>query len=86
MSNQSVNPSISFATQLSVFVKGKVSVPPKPFGSSKRSDGIRLELVKFFAHGFAVITNNNYQKLYPTAQPYAGTIPVFRVSFTRRSQ
>jgi len=56
MSNQRINPSVPFAAQISIFAKGKVSVPPKPFGFSKRRNGIRLELVKFFAHGFAVVT------------------------------
>ena len=83
MHNQSVNPSISLTTQLSIFVKGQVSVPPNPFGFGKRRDGIRVELAKFFAHGFAVITNNNCKNPYSPAQPYACTIPVFRVSFTR---
>jgi len=83
MPNQSVNSSISFATQLSIFVKRKVFIPPNPFGFGKRRNGTSLELAKFFAHGFAVITSNNYQKLYIPAQPYAGTIPAFRVSFSR---
>jgi len=56
MSDQSVNPSISFATQLSIFMKGQVSVPSNPFGFGKRRDDIRVELAKFFAHGFAAIT------------------------------
>jgi hypothetical protein len=84
MLNQSINPSISVATQLSIFVKGQVSVPPNPFSFSKHRDGIGLELAKFFAHGFAVITNINYENPYCEAQPYARTVPAFRVSFTRR--
>jgi hypothetical protein len=59
MHNQSVNSSVSRAAQLSIFLKGKVFAPPNPFSFSKRHDGIRLELAKFFAHGFAVITSNN---------------------------
>jgi hypothetical protein len=82
MLNQSVNPSISAATQLSVFVKRQVSVPPNPFSFSKHRDGIGLELNKFFAHGFAIITSNNYKNPYSAAQPYARTIPAFRVLFT----
>ena len=82
MLNQSVNPSVPFATQLSIFVKGQVSVPPNPFSFSRCRDGTRLELAKFFAHGFAVVTNINCENPYCEAQPYARTIPVFRVSFT----
>ncbi len=82
MSDQSVNPSISFATQLSIFVKRKVSVSPNPFGFGKRRDGIRLELAKFFAHGFAIITINNCSYQYSVPQPYPRTISAFRVSFT----
>jgi hypothetical protein len=82
MSNQSVNPSISLATQLSIFVKGKVSVPPNPFGFGKRRNGISLELAKFFAHRFAVITINNCSYQYSAPQPYPRTISEFRVSFT----
>ena len=82
MLDQSVNPSISVAAQLSIFVKGHVSVPPNPFSFSKRRDGIGLELAKFFAHGFAAITNNNCKNPYSAAQPYARTIPAFRLSFT----
>jgi hypothetical protein len=82
MLDHSVNPSISVAAQLSIFVKGHVSVPPNPFSFSKRRDGIGLELAKFFAHGFAAITNNNCKNPYSAAQPYARTIPAFRLSFT----
>ena len=82
MLNQNVNPSVSVAAQLSIFVKGQVSVPPNPFSFSKRRDGIGLELAKFFAHGFAVITSDNFRKPYSAAQPYARTIPAFRLSFT----
>ncbi|MFY9733460.1 MAG: hypothetical protein WAK24_22850 [Candidatus Acidiferrales bacterium] len=84
MLNQCVNPLVSLAAQLSAFVKAQVSLSPNLFSFSKRRDGISLELAKFFAHGFAVMTSNNYQKLYSAAQPYAGTIPAFRVSFTLR--
>jgi hypothetical protein len=82
MLNQSINPFVPFATQLSIFVKGHVSVPPNPFSFSKGRNGIRLKIAKFFAHGFFVITSDNYENPYCVAQPYAGTIPVFRVSFT----
>jgi hypothetical protein len=82
MLNQSVNPSISVAAQLSIFVKGQVSVPPNPFSFSKRRDGIGLELAKFFAHGFAVITSDNCKKSYSAVQSYARTILAFRLSFT----
>jgi hypothetical protein len=82
MSNQSVNASISFAAQLSIFVKGKVSVPPNAFGFGKRRDGICLEVAKFFAHGFAVITIDNCSYQYSAPQPYPRTISAFRVSFT----
>src|ERR1700720_715214 len=83
MLNQSVNPSVPFAAQLCIFVKGQVFMPPNPFGFGKRCNGASLELGKFFAHGFAVITNNNCRSPYSPAQPYACTIPAFRVSFTR---
>ena len=86
MHNQSINPSVPFATQLSIFVKGQVFVPPNPFSFGKHRDGIGLELAKFFAHSFAVITNINCKNPYCEAQPYARTIPAFRVSFTRRSR
>jgi hypothetical protein len=56
MLNQCVNPLVSLAVQLSVFVKAQVSLSPNPFSFSKRRDCISLELAKFFAHGFAVIT------------------------------
>jgi len=84
MHNQSVNSSVSRAAQLSIFLKGKVFAPPNPFSFSKRHDGIRLELAKFFAHGFAVITSNNCKRPCSPGQPYAGTIPAFRILFTRR--
>ena len=58
MLNQCINPLVSLATQLSIFLKGKVSLPPNPFSFSKCRDSIGLELIKFFAHGFAVITSN----------------------------
>jgi hypothetical protein len=58
MLNQCINPLVSLATQLSIFLERKVSLPPNPFSFSKRRDGISLELIKFFAHGFAVITSN----------------------------
>jgi hypothetical protein len=83
MLNQSVNPSVPFAAQLCIFVKGQVFIPPNPFSFGKSRNGASLELVKFFAHGFAVITNNNCKNPSSPAQPYACTIPVFRVSFTR---
>jgi hypothetical protein len=54
MLKQCVNPSVSLATQLNIFLKGKVSTPPNLFSFSKRRDGISLELVKFFAHCFAL--------------------------------
>jgi hypothetical protein len=82
MLNQSVNPSVPFAAQLCIFVKGQVFMPSNPFGFGKRCNGASPELAKFFAHGFAVITNNNCKNPRSPAQPYACTIPVFRVSFT----
>jgi hypothetical protein len=57
-------------------------VPPNPFRFSKRRDSIGLELAKFFAHDFAVITSSKYKNPYSAAQPYARTIPAFRLSFT----
>jgi hypothetical protein len=58
MLNQCINPLVSLATQFSIFLKGQVSQPPNPLSFSKRRDGMGLELIKFFAHGFAVITSN----------------------------
>ncbi len=86
MLNQCVNPLVSLAAQLSVFVKAQVSLSPNLFSFSKRRDRISLELAKFFAHGFAVITSNNYKNPYSAAQPYPRTISAFRVSFTCRSR
>jgi hypothetical protein len=83
MLNQSVNPSVPFAAQLCIFVKGQVFMPSNPFCFGKRRNSASLELAKFFAHGFAAITNNNCKNPCSPAQPYACTIPVFRVSFTR---
>jgi len=51
---------MSLGTQLRIFVKGKVSIPPNPFGFGKRCDGIPLELAEFFAHRFLVITIDDY--------------------------
>ena len=52
MLNQRINPPVSVTTQLSVFVKGQVSLSPNPFSFSKRRDGISVELIKFFAQSF----------------------------------
>jgi len=42
-------------------------MPSNPFGFGKRCNGASLELAKFFAHGFAVITNNNCKNPYSPA-------------------
>jgi hypothetical protein len=52
MLNQCINPPVSIATQLSVFVKGHVSLSPNPFSFSKSRDGISIQLIKFFAQWF----------------------------------
>ncbi len=52
MLNQCVNPPVSVATQLSVFMKGQVSLSPNPFSFSKSRYGISIELIKFFAQWF----------------------------------
>jgi hypothetical protein len=52
MLNQCINPPVSVATQLSVFVKGHVSLSPNPFSFSKSRDGISIQLIKFFAQWF----------------------------------
>ena len=80
MNNQSVNPSVPFATQLRIFAKGQVSVSPNPFSFSKHRDGIGLELAKFFAHGFAIITGNNCKNPCPagaTVRPYYSRVSPF---------
>jgi hypothetical protein len=52
MLKQRVSPSVRFAAQLSVFLKGNVSVSSNPFTFSKRRDGISPEPIEFFAHIF----------------------------------
>jgi hypothetical protein len=41
---------VRLATQLSIFVEGKVPASSNPFRFSERRDGIRLEPLEFFAH------------------------------------
>jgi hypothetical protein len=52
MLEQRVSPSVRFAGQLSVFLKGNVPASPNPFGFSKRRERVSPEPIVFFAHPF----------------------------------
>ena len=82
MLKQYVNPSVSLTTQLSILLKGKVSVPANPSSFSKSREGISLELAKFFAHSFAVVTSRKCTDPQSAAQLYARTMVAFRILFT----
>jgi hypothetical protein len=60
MLEQRVSPSVPFAAQLSVFLKGNVSISsPNPFSFSKRRDGISLEPIVFFTHRRYCVPSNH---------------------------
>jgi hypothetical protein len=75
MLNQCINPLVSLATQLSIFLKGQVSQPPNPLSFSKRRDGIGVKLVKLFAHSFVVVVGNKCTDARSATQPCARTLP-----------
>jgi hypothetical protein len=60
MLEQHVSPSVRYAAQLSVFLKGNVSISsPNPFSLSNRRDGISLEPIVFFAYRRYCLPSNH---------------------------